>query len=109
MQQGANARQQTIRHDIGRLQAYLRGKGFGSAPKTTAYGLALNRGKADWIESIARFQTPRSHACMDTCSGQKDGAQIMQCLKGCDRVDDDSDGTFARIEHCGEVLKELPF
>jgi hypothetical protein len=108
MQQDANARHQRIRHAIGRYQAYLVAKGFGSASTTNAYELALNRGKADWTESTARFKTPRSQTCMDTCSEQKDGAQILQCLKGCDPVDD-SDGTFARMEHCGEVLKELPF
>jgi hypothetical protein len=109
MQQDASARHERIRHDIGRYQAYLEAKGFGnSSNTTTAYGLAINRGKADSIESAARFQTPRSRACMNICSGQKDGDQILQCLKGCDPVDD-SDGTFARMEHCGEVLKELPF
>lgn len=116
IQQDEKTHQQAIRHDMSRLQAYLRAKGFNGTPDiTTADGFAFNRGKADSAETTAHFETPQSQACLAACAQQppngvfgKDGEQVRQCVNACD-PEDDSNGTFARMERCGEVLKKLPF
>jgi hypothetical protein len=101
--------QQTWREGITRLQEYLVAKGFGSSPSTTtAFGLAFNRGKADTAWAKSRIRTPQEEACTHACMAQpSSGEQTVQCFKQCPV--DDWNGSYARMEHCGEVLKELPF
>jgi hypothetical protein len=101
--------QRTIQY-LQRLETYLTTKGFGSSPMVTGADLlAINRGKVDLAREDALSHTPSWLSCSGACFAlpQLSEQEMKECVNRCNTSD--SNDTFARIEHCAEVMKELPF